>query len=77
MRYVLASLMETVAAWLMAISPPSFAKQVIVGPNGHYYKLFPLRRHLQAMAPEACIPTQTTDNVVNTSNCRLIPRLAD
>jgi hypothetical protein len=69
MRYVHATLLATAAIGLMAIAAPASAQQVIVGPDGHYYKLVPVR----APPPEAVagIPEQATANVANTSSCRL------
>ena len=70
MRYVRAALLATAAIGLMAIAAPASAQQIIVGPDGHYYKLVPVRRPVPGTVTG--IPAQATAKVVNTSNCRLI-----
>jgi hypothetical protein len=68
MRYARAALLATAAIGLMAIAAPASAQQVIMGPDGHYYRLVPVN----APPPgTAVIPGQATANVVNTSGCRL------
>jgi hypothetical protein len=69
MRYVRAALLATAAIGLMAIAAPASAQQVIVGPDGHYYRLVPVK----VPPPEvvAGIPAQATASVANTSSCRL------
>ena len=59
----------TAAAGLTAIVAPASAAQIIMGPDGHYYRLVPVR----GPAPgEAAIPLQATASVAPVSNCRLI-----
>src|SRR5271154_6781652 len=63
------ALIATAAAGLMAIAAPASASPIIMGPNGHYYRLVPVR----GPAPgEAAIPQQATASVAPVSNCRLI-----
>ena len=69
MRYVRAALLATAAIGFMAIAAPASAQQVIMGPDGHYYKLVPVRGPVPGTV--SGIPEQATANVVNTSSCRL------
>ena len=69
MRYVHATLLATAAIGLITIAAPVSAQQVIVGPDGHYYKLVPVRGPVSGTM--SGIPAQATANVVNTSSCRL------
>ena len=63
------ALIATAAAGLTAIVAPASAAQIIMGPDGHYYRLVPVR----GPAPgEAAIPLQATASVAPVSNCRLI-----
>ena len=63
------ALIATAAAGLMAIAAPAFASQIVMGPDGHYYRLVPVR----GPAPgQAAIPSQATANVAAVSHCRLI-----
>ena len=69
MRYAGLAVAAITAVGLIAVVAPASASQVIVGPDGHYYRLIPVR----GPAPgEAAIPQQATASVVPTSNCRLI-----
>ena len=55
-------------------SPPAPQLRVYLAPDGHYYKLVPVKGPLPGKAPEmaAGIPGQATAEVANTSiNCRL------
>jgi hypothetical protein len=72
MQYLRAAFLATAAVGLMALATPASA-QVIVTPDGHYYRLVPLRGPLPGTAPEAAtiIPGQATANVPVTSSCRL------
>ncbi len=69
MRYARAALLAAAAIGLMAIAAPASAQQIIMGQDGHYYKLVPVK----APPPEAVagIPGQATASVANTSSCRL------
>jgi hypothetical protein len=69
MRYVRAALLATAAIGLIATAAPASAQQVIMGPDGHYYRLVPVK----APPPETVtgIPGQATADVANTSSCRL------
>jgi len=71
MRYARAALLATAAIGLMAIAAPASAQQVIMGPDGHYYRLVPVKGPAPGTAPETVIPWQATANVVNTSMCHL------
>jgi hypothetical protein len=66
MRYVRAALLATAAIGLMAVAAPASAQQIIQGPDGHYYKLIPVRTPVVTG-----IPAQATASVINTSSCRL------
>jgi hypothetical protein len=62
------ALVATAAAGLIAAVAPASASQIIMGTDGHYYRLVPVR----GPAPgEAVTPPQATASVVPTSNCRL------
>jgi len=63
------ALIATAAAGLMAIAAPAFASQIVMEPDGHYYRLVPVRG---PASDEAIIPPQATANVAPVSNCRLI-----
>jgi hypothetical protein len=63
------ALIATSAAGLIAIAAPAFASQIVMGSDGHYYRLVPVR----GPAPgEAAIASQTTASVAPVSNCRLV-----
>ena len=66
------ALIATAAAGLMAAAVPASASQIVMGPDGHYYRLVPVR----GPAPgQAAISSQATANVAPVapvSNCRLI-----
>jgi hypothetical protein len=72
MRYVRTAFLATAAVGLMAIAAPA-STQVYLAPDGHYYKLVPVKGPLPGKAPEmaAGIPGQATAEVANPSNCRL------
>ena len=55
----------------MSIGMPASA-QVVTTPDGHYYRLVPVKRPASA-APEMVnvIPEQATASVASASNCRL------
>jgi hypothetical protein len=63
------ALIATAAAGLMAIAAPAFASQIVMGPDGHYYRLVPVRGPATG---QAAIPSQATATVAPVSNCRLI-----
>ena len=73
MKYVRAALLAAAAIGSMAIAAPASAQQIIMGPDGHYYRLVPVKGPLPRTAPETVtgIPGEATANVVNTSSCRL------
>jgi hypothetical protein len=68
MRYLRTAFLATAAIGFMAVAAPAFAR-VILGQDGHYYRLVPVN----GPAPETItvIPGQATANVPNTSSCRL------
>ena len=69
MTFVHLALIATAAAGLTAIAAPASASEVVMMPDGHYYKLVRLR----GPAPgEAAIFPQATANVAPVSNCRLV-----
>jgi hypothetical protein len=69
MRYIRAALLATAAIGLMATAAPVSAQQIILGPDGHYYRLVPVKG--PRPEPVTAIPAQATANVINTSSCRL------
>ena len=72
MRYVTLGLLATASIGLLAIVTPASA-QVVTTPDGHYYRLVPVKRPASATAPEMVnvIPEQATASVAPVSNCRL------
>ena len=66
--------LATTAVGLMALATPAFA-EVIMTPDGHYYKLVPLKGPPQGAASSAtmAIPEGATASVASApaSNCRL------
>jgi hypothetical protein len=73
MRYLHAAFLATAAIGLTAIAAPASA-EVVMTPDGHYYRLVPLRGPSPGTAPEmvTVIPGQATASVANASSCRLI-----
>ena len=67
------ALIAAAAAGLMAIAAPAFA-EIVATPDGHYYRLVPVRGPAPGAAPEMVnvIPEKATANVASVSNCRLI-----
>ena len=69
-----AALVVTTAMGLMALATPTFA-EVIVTPDGHYYKLVPLKAPPPGAASSVirAIPEGATASVAPApaSNCRL------
>ena len=67
--------LATTAVGLMALATPAFA-EVIMTPDGHYYKLVPLKAppHGPASRVIMAIPEGATASVAPApaSNCRLI-----
>jgi Mg2+/citrate symporter len=65
------ALIATAAAGLTVIVAPASASQIVMGQDGHYYRLVPVRG---PAAGEAGISRQATANVAPApvSNCRLI-----
>jgi hypothetical protein len=58
-----ATVLATTAVGLMALATPAFA-EVIMTPDGHYYKLVPLKAHPgQASSVVVAIPEGATANV--------------
>jgi hypothetical protein len=57
MRYVRTAFLATAAVGLMAIAAPAWA-QVYLAPDGHYYKLVPVKGPLpgKALEMESGIP---------------------
>src|ERR1700722_11991129 len=72
MRYVRLSVLATASLGLIAILAPASA-QVVATPDGHYYRLVPVKRPVSGTAPEIVnvIPEQATASVPPVSNCRL------
>jgi hypothetical protein len=73
LKHVRLALLATAAVGLMAIAAPASAQQVYLVPDGHYYRLVPVKKPLLREATEMVtgIPGQATADVTNTSNCRL------
>ena len=72
MRYVRLGLLATASIGLIAILAPASA-QVVATPDGHYYRLVPVKRPASRLAPEMVnvIPEQATASVAPVSNYRL------
>jgi hypothetical protein len=72
MRYSRATILATAALGLIAVAAPAFAETVMT-PDGHYYRLVPMKEPSPGTAPEmvSVIPPQATENVANSSSCRL------
>jgi hypothetical protein len=69
MRYAGLAVAAITAVGLIAVVAPASASQVVMMPDGHYYRLVPVR----GPAPgEAAIAPQATASVAPVSNCRLI-----
>jgi hypothetical protein len=64
--------LATTAVGLMALATPAFA-EVIMTPDGHYYKLVPLKAPPPGAASSVAIPEGATASVAPApaSNCRL------
>ena len=69
-----ATFLATTAVGLMALTPPAFA-EVIMTPDGHYYRLVPLKAPPPGAASSVimAIPEGATASVAPApaSNCRL------
>jgi hypothetical protein len=69
MRYAGLAILATTAIGLIAVAAPASAAEVVMMPDGHYYRLVPMR----GPAPgEAAIPGQATASVAPASGCRLV-----
>ena len=70
-----ATVLATMAVGLMALATPAFA-EVITTPDGHYYKLVPLKAPPPGAASSVlmAIPEDATASVApaSASTCRLI-----
>jgi hypothetical protein len=73
MRYVRAVFVATAAIGLLVLAAPASA-EVIMTPDGHYYRLVPVKGPLPGTGLEAvtAIPSQATANVAPPSSCRLV-----
>ena len=73
MTPVRVALIATAAAGLMAAAAPASASQIVMGPDGHYYRLVPVKGPSPGTAPEMTgVSDQATASVAPVSNCRLI-----
>ena len=73
MTYVRLALIATAAVGLMAATAPASASQIVMGPDGHYYRLVPVKGPSPGTAPEMMgVSEQATASVAPVSNCRLI-----
>jgi hypothetical protein len=72
MRYVRLSVLATASMGLIAILAPASA-QVVATPDGHYYRMVPVKRPASRTAPVIVnvIPEQATASVAPVSSCRL------
>ena len=66
-------LLATAGIGLIATLAPASA-QVVATPDGHYYRMVPVKRPVSGTAPEvvSVIPEQATASVAPVSNCRLV-----
>ena len=73
MTYVRLALIATTAVGLIAAMAPASASQIVMGPDGHYYRLVPVKGPSPGTAPEMMgVSEQATASVAPVSNCRLI-----
>jgi hypothetical protein len=72
MRYVRLSVLATASMGLITILAPASA-QVVATPDGHYYRMVPVKRPTSRTAPMIVnvIPEQATASVAPISRCRL------
>ena len=74
MTYLRTAFLATTAVGLMALATPAFA-EIITTPDGHYYKLVPLKAPPPGAASSAvmAIPEDATASVApaSASTCRL------
>jgi hypothetical protein len=74
MTYLRTALLATTAVGLMALATPAFA-EVIMTPDGHYYKMVPLKAPPPGAASRVimAIPEDATASVApaSASTCRL------
>jgi hypothetical protein len=74
MRYVEIAFLATAAVGLMGVAASASAAEVVMTPDGHYYKLVPLKGPLpNASEVATVIPGQATASVPQSSNCRVVP----
>jgi hypothetical protein len=75
MAYLRTAFLATTAVGVMALATPAFA-EVIMTPDGHYYRLVPLKAPPSGAASSVvmAIPEGATASVAPApaSNCRLI-----
>jgi hypothetical protein len=73
MSYIGLGLLATASIGLTAIVTPASA-QVVTTPDGHYYRLVPVKRPGLGTAREMVnvIPEQATASVPPVSSCRLV-----
>lgn len=67
------ALLTTASIGLMTIVGSASA-QVVATPDGHYYRMVPVKRPASGTAPEMInvIPDQAIASVAPVSNCRLV-----
>ena len=72
MTYLRTAFLATTAVGLMALATPAFA-EIITTPDGHYYKLVPLKAPPPRAASSVLIPEDATASVApaSASTCRL------
>ena len=72
MTYLRTAFLATTAVGLMALATPAFA-EIITTPDGHYYKLVPLKAPPPGAASSVlmAIPKDATASVAPASTCRL------
>jgi hypothetical protein len=71
MRYARLALLATASIGLIAVLAPASA-QVVATPDGHYYRLVPVKRPSGAPELVNVIPEQATASVAPVSSCRLV-----
>jgi hypothetical protein len=73
MTHVRLGFMATATAALIAVAVPASA-EIVATPDGHYYKLVPVRAPMPGTAPEMVTVAagQPTASVAPVPNCRLI-----
>jgi hypothetical protein len=72
MRYVGLAFLAAAAVGLTPLAP-ACAAEIVTTPDGHYYRLVPLKGPLPNASQVTIIPGEATASVPQSSNCRIVP----